>query len=109
MGIAKNPDGVGGLGYGQIFYDMTASKTVGVGAPITYYNTTGKPITVVISIRPTATANIYGWVSGVQITLGFTIAAMSDGIVQLIVPTGASYGAHVQSGGISTFRWFEFK
>jgi hypothetical protein len=80
------------LGYGQTWQDVTGSRTAGT----TYYNTTGKPITV--SVTSTGGGNIICIVGGVTLASPWANGAAA---VQLqgtfVVPPGKGYSATNQS------------
>lgn len=87
------------LGYGQKWQNVAASRSTG----ITYYNTTGRPITV--SIRSAVNTTCYLTVNGV-------IVAWADADVNnrstitAIIPPGASY---VQNGEYYAGSWAELR
>jgi len=92
------------LGVGQAWQDVTSSRSSGS----TYTNNTGKPITVVVSIRD---ANVF---SGVLVTVaGVVIIDVDDVGAQgttpytFIVPTGSTYSVNVNSNTIR--RWAELR
>lgn len=72
------------LGYGQKYYDMTASRVSGT----TYYNTTGKPIFVTCATP--SISSLLWTVNGVSIT---TITS-----IYFIVPVNGSYSILVPTG-----------
>lgn len=95
--------GMNSLGYGQTWQNVTGSRALST----TYYNTTGKPINVSV------TMNI---VSGAQtLTIGGVAMASSNvspaaglALLQGIVPAGASYSVTV--GGSNTINlWAELR
>jgi len=92
------------LGVGQTWQDVIGSRASGS----TYTNNTGKPITVVVSIRD---ANVF---SGVLVTVaGVVIIDVDDVGAQgttpytFIVPTGSTYSVNVNSNTIR--RWAELR
>lgn len=96
MGIAQNPSGVGGLGYGQ------ARKSVGRSSGVTYYNTTGRPIRV--SFKGTC-PSAYGqydlvingiWADGCQ-----AMAASMTGAWGGVVGVGESYSLSAGVTGVT--------
>ena len=101
-------DGVGMLGHGQTWQDMTASRVAGT----TYTNTTGKPICVL----PSAQASYYNnyvrfdfYINGTKVLLnasneGVTFATISG---QFIIPNLATYRLDVNTGVLYT--WFELR
>lgn len=91
------------LGYGQIW------RTTVLTSGSTYYNTTGKPITVITGV----TSNSGGYptmtitVGGVVIVNAQAFDAGVAGLTQsftFIVPPGASYVASVAGGGTPTLQ-----
>jgi hypothetical protein len=92
------------LGYGQTWQGVTASRAFNT----TYYNTTGKPIQVAISLSVVATANVTFLINGVTVlSLGGTGAvANQTNHVQLVIPNGASYS---MSSGQNLSYWFELR
>jgi hypothetical protein len=112
---ASNPtlvQGVGGqalaamasLGYGQKWTDVGASRIVGT----TYYNTTGKPITVNIIVGVNSGVSAYFYVNG-QIVSAASVGASASGMfMSAIVPSGASY-VMTQSGGAVVAFWVELR
>ena len=87
------------LGYGQTWQNVLASRAVNT----TYYNTTGKPITV--SINGSASVNVPIIVNG--ITLGITNAANTVCQFTFIVPSGGSYSWGSASGALN--NWVELR
>ena len=92
------------FGVGQSWQDVTSIRSSGS----TYTNNTGKPITVVVSIRD---ANVF---SGVLVTVaGVVIIDVDDAGAQgttpytFIVPTGSTYSVNVNSNTIR--RWAELR
>lgn len=95
------------FGYGQTWQDMSSSRV----ASTTYYNTTGKPIMVIISFPDTgsdagAGVNVGG------VNLIYTVYDYGSNSATLtasfIVPSGASYFASVWGSG-SISRWVELR
>jgi hypothetical protein len=81
---------VGGVGIGQTWQDVSASRASGV----TYTNTTGKPIMVNIMETTNATAEFY--VNGVLVGRG--VGTGTDGTISAIVPNGSNYNASLPGG-----------
>lgn len=101
MGIAKNPDGTGGLGYGQNVSQPV--KTSGV----MYYNTTGKPIHVNASFYGATGGTIYAEVGGTNSQVIDTSGGNMAQGVSFVVPIGKSYRV-VLGGGVTTkYNWSE--
>jgi hypothetical protein len=96
------------LGYGQIYQDLTASRSSGT----TYYNTTNKPIFVFITAQaasgnPTDLTPTIGGVA--QSSSNTYCASASYGVQQqFIVPAGQSYLITAQNIG-SINRWLELR
>lgn len=70
------------IGYGQTWQSVT--RTSGT----TYYNTTGKPITLVVQINISSASNVT--VNGVLISL-LSAPASTYGSLTTVIPPGASY------------------
>lgn len=93
-----------GLGNGQTWQDLTASRALGT----TYYNTTGRAIMVnVRGTSPTAGAGVIITVGGVAI-VGNNQADANYGVAHnIIVPPGASYSAALTAGTL--VKWHELR
>jgi len=95
------------LGYGQTWQVVTGSRA----SATTYYNTTGKPISVVV------TASLSGAGQVLTITIGgivlwgsFSPAINGGSYLSVVVPPSASYILSVTGGTISTLdRWQELR
>ena len=98
---------ISSLGYGQTWQSVTGSRA----ASTTYYNTTGKPIMVIVfgSTSPTNAQSINLIINGV--TVSSTFFALSSQQVQIpvtgIVPPGNSYSATVSATSIGS--WIELR
>lgn len=93
------------LGQGQSFVNVSAQR-----APITtYYNTTGRPIWVWISLNSTSSRTMSATVNG--ITMQGTSWGSSGGstINSFIVPAGGSYSVNVDTGTPSINTWTELR
>lgn len=92
------------FGVGQTWQDFTGSRSSGV----TYTNNTGKPITVIVSIRD---ANAYSGVlvrvSGIIIIDVDDVGAQGTTPYTFIVPNDASYSVTVNSNTIRA--WAELR
>ena len=96
-------------GFGQTWQDVTASRVLST----TYYNTTGKPITVSVTVLNTVAAGrVACTVNGLSIGgNGLNTGTPAGGDQQsnmiFLVPPGASYSA----GGVSfsTMQWCELR
>jgi len=96
------------LGVGQTWQDMTASRTVGV----TYTNTTGKPITVCLSIDISGAAGaLYrAAVSGIVVWDTKASSAYQDYVnIFLIIPTGGTYSVTQTAGTYAIMIWTELR
>ena len=82
---------MGSLGYGQTWQDVSASRVINT----TYYNSTGKPIQVMIQWLATSTAatmTINGLSSGV---FGYSNGGQTGaGAICIIIPSGNSYSTN---------------
>lgn len=97
-----------GIGYGQAWVDVTASRAIGN----TYTNTTGKPIMVSV------VANMVGTTSAVSLSVGSVVVARhssaswgssSVGILHTIVPPGATYSVTNTTGANTLNLWTELR
>jgi hypothetical protein len=88
------------LGYGQKWTDVSGSRSSGT----TYYNTTGKPISVMINVSSGGSASITITVSGV--VAFFTQITNANPGGSAIIPPGASYVATLSG---STTYWTELR
>lgn len=94
------------FGIGQTWQDVTGSRALGT----TYYNTTGRPIMVSISINSSANG-------GAALTVGGTLVGgttqTSGGVgsaVCVVVPPGASYvGSFPNGGSVTLTQWREMR
>lgn len=91
----------GSLGYGQTWQNVTGSRALGT----TYYNLSGKPIVVAVSLQTGATITL---VAG-----GNTISQIGAGVGTLasitgVVPSGMSYILTTSSGG-TVNTWCELR
>jgi len=96
----------GTLGVAQTWQDMTASRAIGT----TYTNTTGKPISVAISILTnTATVNsLTCQVDGVTVAFTSADSAGRRPAASFIVPAGSTYNCTTsQASTIAT--WAELR
>lgn len=78
------------LGYGQTWQNVTGSRA----ASTVYYNTTGRPITVMLhygSIGQSAVATV-GTMPALTYSYGNT-GQVGQGVITMIVPAGVSYSA----------------
>lgn len=94
------------LGYGQTWQNVTASRALGT----TYYNTTGKPIQIIIFITNSSggdTVNIT--VNGVLLKGTSSNAAGVFAYAQAIIPPSATYIATMNSGTGTLSSWTELR
>lgn len=75
------------LGYGQTWQDVIGSRSSGV----TYYNTTGKPITVMISVANGAAGSLQAAVNGLTLAISNHASGSAYTSITFIVPPGAAY------------------
>lgn len=96
------------LGFGQTWQDVTASRAAGT----TYYNTTGRPITINCGLTATSiNGQVNFTINGVALVGGSTGAAGSTNQSQLtglIIPPGASYSATLTNASAIS-KWFELR
>jgi hypothetical protein len=101
------------LGVGQTWTNVTASRAMGT----TYTNSTGKPITVLITFSgsgPGARHDIY--VNGVNIAQCYAtdyfsgVAATTHYQVgTFVIPNGATYSDNIGNASPSILLWFELR
>ena len=84
------------LGYGQTWQNFTGSRSFST----TYYNTTGKPITVSITNSLTFTATVNG------VNVGTTTVSTNVFPFTFVVPPGQSY---IATGTASSAYWAELR
>jgi len=88
------------FGYGQTLQDVTASRALST----TYYNTTGKTITVYIKFGNSSSADVSGLLNGV-IALQMTFGAYSIyPCITLIVPPNMAYSITNSAGTLSFWK-----
>lgn len=87
------------LGYGQTWQNVTGSRVSGT----TYYNTTGKPITVDFQNHATVTTQTLT-INGSVVQTNVNVSGNS-GVLKAVIPPGASYS--ISSTGITA--WFELR
>lgn len=86
------------VGYGQTWQDVTASRA----SATTYYNTTGRPITWIITMA--LNANVQPSINGVNVAASAVNSNVNRNSLTVIIPPGASY---VITGTISA--WAELR
>lgn len=92
------------LGYGQTWQDVTVSRAHGT----TYYNTTGRPITVSGYSTNGTGQNLASIVNGYTITTA-NWDSNSRGYFHFVVPPGASYSVSLSSGTSTLNKWSELR
>jgi hypothetical protein len=108
-GLWKSPGGADGIGYGQSWNNVTASRGFGTN----YTNATTKPIQVIVSAQwwgGNQRAQIQAYVNGLVVQYSAIFAgSYSDGIptVSFIVPSGSSYS--VSGSACSVLNWAELR
>jgi hypothetical protein len=91
------------LGYSQTWTNLTSSRAVGV----TYYNTTGKPIQVVIGINLVAGNRSNFIVNNLELEIIQANGNNGNGAHFVIVPPGASY--FTTAASTSLYSWYELR
>ena len=98
------------LGYGQTWQNIFASRAYA----ITYYNTTGKPIS--INMTYSGAGALYPWINGVALGAIGSAGSGSTTIAQpsIIIPQGASYAfsssnSSLTTAGITLASWNELR
>lgn len=94
------------LGYGQTWQAFTVGTQRVYGT--TYYNTTGKPITVIFSSSNQGGCTLTAVVNGVTIFTSVYSAATTGTPLTWIVPAGASYSLSI-TGSATTPTWVELR
>ena len=100
-------DAMMSIGYSQTWQDLTGSRA----KDTTYYNTTGKPISVAVSVNITTTGAWFMTVNGVNITTASSDSSTlnSYGPTTIIVPAGQSYKFTTSTGSPTVTRWAELR
>lgn len=91
------------LGYGQTWQNVTGSRAVAT----TYYNTTGKPISALVTLTNSAGYIPTFAVAGTTI-LSATMAGITKNTYGFVIPPGASYTLTVSGTG-SIDSWLELR
>ena len=91
------------LGYGQTLQNMTASRA----AATTYYNTTGKPIIIIVRQNDGNSCTLTASINGTAVTLtgGSSISWINS--VSLMIPPGFTYSIALTVGTLNT--WYEIR
>jgi len=89
------------IGYGQIWTDLTSSRVAGT----TYFNTTSRPIFILVNI--TLTGGSYSTSLTVNGTIigSVAIGVNQSCLLPALISPGESYSVSISSGSIT--RWFE--
>ena len=107
LGFKANTADLKEIGVGQTWQDVTASRTAG----ITYTNTTGKPILVVIGVYFGAGTRSQINVDG--ISLGDSGHGVTGGAIRstlcAIVPPNKTYSVQLLAGAFSGYNWSELR
>lgn len=91
------------IGYGQTRQNLTASRSV----TTTYYNTTGKPIKIFVSVLTTSSGYASMLIGGVSQNGTFSGGAGNPSNFSEIVLPGESYS--LENALISSYAWFEVR
>ncbi|QQE95069.1 phage tail protein [Providencia rettgeri] len=99
-----------GLGYGQTWQNVKASRAVGT----VYTNSTGKPIVILVTASTSANDRMNGvniHVNGVVIATSMTYGNGAKAPVSAVIPHGSTYKIDYPSGTVSPFihQWFELR
>lgn len=105
MGIAQNPSGVGGLGYGSTSSFSSGQRPFNT----TFYNTKNRPIFVSVTADVGANANFFLTCDGItqesQPASGYGLGGYHS--VCGIVSVGGSYIAQGNGGTVTLRTWGE--
>ena len=99
-----------GLGYGQTWQNVKASRAVGT----VYTNSTGKPIVVMLA-SSTNTSDRYSglevYINNILATSSVTYGGNSKAHATVIIPNGSNYKVTYASGTANTaiHQWFELR
>lgn len=99
---------MGSLGYGQTYLNVAAGRVLGT----TYYNSSGKPIYVNVSVGITTTTQTSIQATANGISFYGTTSSNSVGnssSIGFIVPPGASYSVAGAGGTSSISSWVELR
>lgn len=92
------------LGYGQTWQDVTGSRALGT----TYYNTTGKPITVFTRMSSTVATDPRLFVGAITLYGTGGNSGVSLSVIG-IVPPGSAYASSVAGGTGTLINWYELR
>ena len=106
--VDTNPSGSsvagGGLGVGQTWQDMTASRA----ATTVYTNTTGKPIQVNVMVNSSGSANHSEfYCDGVLVSRFNNANNGQQGNTSAIIPPGSTYSLTIIAGVL--YKWMELR
>lgn len=94
-----------GIGQTQAWTGVTGSRALST----TYTNTTGRPISVLVSASVPSSGDVSAVVNGSVIAhAGGGSATSTEGTLSFIVPPGATYGTAV-TGAVALTSWFELR
>ncbi|EOX6882451.1 phage tail protein [Providencia stuartii] len=99
-----------GLGYGQTWQNVKASRAVGT----VYTNSTGKPIVLLVTASTSANDRMNGvniHINGVVIATSMTYGNGAKASVSAVIPHDSTYKIDYPSGTVSPFihQWFELR
>jgi hypothetical protein len=98
-------DAMMSLGYGQTWQNVTGSRALGT----TYYNTTGRPISISAHVTLAAAGSASLFVNGLQASYVSTTTGVAGQLTLTgVVPPGGSYVANNVSGASLT-TWTELR
>lgn len=93
------------LGYGQTWQDLTGSRAFGT----TYYNTTGRPISLSVWGSVNTGANLILTVDGIQVAVSAMTSIGVPYFVFGIIPPGKAYQVSVSTGTPTLSMWAELR
>jgi len=95
------------IGYGQTWQDVTGSRALAT----TYYNTTGKPIQVIVTLTQSGsnTGYIAITVNGVVVGYSTTFGGGNFGSCFVVVPPGGSYSGAITGVSATYHAWSELR
>jgi len=92
------------LGWGQTWQNVTASRSAGV----TYTNTTGKPIEMIVLVARSSNIIPSFTIDGIDLLSGYNDANSQVAMFSFIVQDGKTYNFSL-SAGSTIFRWLELR
>lgn len=94
------------MGYGQTWQNVVGSRSLGT----TYYNTTGRPITVIVGGFNSSSSNsIQPVVGGVTLPMSQNATAGFRSVTQFIVPPSQSYVVNNIAASATLDSWVELR